>query len=166
MGFLRVMRPGSVIGPQQTFLQHLETAPWNNNTILPVSMCHEFHRVFSLDEARPSFKRSTSAESCNRALVRRTQSEPGPDPASGAGSLFENLMRVQKKAAERDAKEKERALAQKMAAQVQEAMQRRAAKGGGSFRNAKVGFRLTESASGRSSSLNPPPCEEVAEMHG
>jgi hypothetical protein len=35
MGWLRVVRPGSVIGPQQRFLCDCEARPWRGNTLLP-----------------------------------------------------------------------------------------------------------------------------------
>jgi cell division cycle 14 len=35
MGWLRIVRPGSVIGPQQAFLRACEGRPWRGNTLLP-----------------------------------------------------------------------------------------------------------------------------------
>eukprot|EP00961_Rhodomonas_salina_P112110 1509000-Rhodomonas_salina.1 len=128
-------------------------------------MRHDLYRVRSLDEAVPSLQRSASAESCDRAPVRRAQSEPALPPVAYADNLFGGLMRVQKKAAEKEAQEQERALAQQIAAQVHEAMERRAATGGGTFRNAKLGFTLTDSHSPRPDTLIPTPRDHPDELH-
>jgi protein-tyrosine phosphatase len=34
VGFLRLMRPGSVIGPQQRFLEEVERGAWNGNVLI------------------------------------------------------------------------------------------------------------------------------------
>jgi hypothetical protein len=34
MGLVRLMRPGSIIGPQQEFLESMDNAVWNGNFVL------------------------------------------------------------------------------------------------------------------------------------